>query len=284
MEKLKRLFVSSRPISWVNTFFPFAAAYLATGGKLDTYVVIAALYLLIPYNVLIYVANDVFDYESDIRNPRKNSIEGGLLPPELHRYMLIATAILNVPFLIYLTMYGTTLSNSVLWLLVFMALAYSVPVLRFKERPGIDSITSSFHFVSPMVFGLVLTGWRPTYWPYVIAFFLWGCASHAFGAVQDIVADRQAKIHSIATQFGAATTTRLSFALYGGCAMLLALQGWPAVIIGLIAALYAGVVFPYWNLRDKDAQEANTGWRRFLVLNQLAGFAVTIVLLVEALW
>ncbi|HEY5229992.1 MAG TPA: prenyltransferase, partial [Galbitalea sp.] len=28
----KALFVSSRPLSWVNTAFPFAAAYLITTG------------------------------------------------------------------------------------------------------------------------------------------------------------------------------------------------------------------------------------------------------------
>ena len=42
------------------------------------------------------------------------------------------------------------------------------------------------------------------------AYFLWGAASHAFGAVQDVVADREAGIGSVATVIGARATVRLS--------------------------------------------------------------------------
>ena len=66
----RTLFVSSRPLSWVNTAFPFAAAYVLTAG-VDITLVIGAIYFLIPYNLAMYGINDVFDYESDLRNPRK---------------------------------------------------------------------------------------------------------------------------------------------------------------------------------------------------------------------
>ena len=88
---------------------------------------------------------------------------------------------------------------------LFAVFAYSVPGLRFKERPVLDSITSSTHFVSPAVYGLAVAGAVPT--PQLVAllaaFFCWGMASHAFGAVQDVVPDREAGIASIATAFGA---------------------------------------------------------------------------------
>jgi 4-hydroxybenzoate polyprenyltransferase len=81
---LKALFVSSRPLSWVNTAFPFAAAYVLTAG-VDVTLVIGTLYFLIPYNLAMYGINDVFDYESDLRNPRKGGVEGALLDPRMHR-------------------------------------------------------------------------------------------------------------------------------------------------------------------------------------------------------
>jgi len=280
VKRLQQLAVWSRPISWINTVFPFTVAFLATGGVLNTYFFVAAFYFLIPYNVLIYVVNDVFDYESDKHNPRKNSIEGGLLPPETHRFMLLSTAALNGLVLAYLLSFGELAGNLVLLGCAAMALAYSLPVLRFKERPLIDSITSSLHFVGPMVYGLVLTGWDKKYWPYVLAFIAWGCASHAFGAVQDILADRQANIHSIATYFGARSTVRLAVGLYCLAVVCLAIAGWPAIVVGVPVLAYVYILLPYWAIYDNDAPTVNKAWKKFLVLNQVTGATVTILLIV----
>ena len=65
---LRMLLVSSRPLSWVNTAYPFAAAYLLVEGRIDLTWIIGTLYFLIPYNLAMYGINDVFDYESDLRN------------------------------------------------------------------------------------------------------------------------------------------------------------------------------------------------------------------------
>lgn len=283
-QRLKQLFVSSRPISWVNTAFPFVAGYLFTNGQINLYFLLASLYFLIPYNVLIYVVNDVFDYESDVRNPRKNSIEGGLLAPETHRFMLLATGILNVLFVTYLFLGGTLASNSLLFCLVFAALSYSMPPIRLKERPFLDSINSSLHFVGPLLFGLVLTGWKPHYWPYGVAFFMWGCASHAFGAVQDIKADREAAIQSIATHLGARQTVRLSLLLYLSVFVLLAAMGWPELILCPAALLYIVMVAPFITISDAKAETANKGWKNFLIINQFAGFLITLLLIKHKLF
>ncbi len=37
---LKALFVSSRPLSWINTAFPFAAAYLLTTRTVDATLIV----------------------------------------------------------------------------------------------------------------------------------------------------------------------------------------------------------------------------------------------------
>jgi 4-hydroxybenzoate polyprenyltransferase len=79
---LAKLFVASRPISWVNTAFPFGAAYFFSTGEIDWIFWLGCFFFLIPYNLLMYGVNDVFDYESDLRNPRKGGIEGALLDPK----------------------------------------------------------------------------------------------------------------------------------------------------------------------------------------------------------
>lgn len=284
LSKLKKLFVISRPISWPNTAYPFAAGYLITGGTLDPTFFVATLYFLIPYNLLMYGVNDVFDYESDIRNPRKGGIEGAREQKAFHSTIIWAAIITNVPFLLWLFINGTLISNIVLVIIVFFVLAYSVAGLRFKEIPILDSITSSIHFVGPLVFAVALTGFSPAYIPYIVAFFLWGAASHAFGAVQDIIPDREGKLASIATVLGARLTTRLVFALYIISSIIVIIQGFPAAIVGVTGLIYAVNVFPYLNITDKTSGIANKAWRRFIWLNLIAGFIITMVLIYIALY
>ncbi|WP_291051002.1 prenyltransferase [Herbiconiux sp.] len=278
---IRQLLLSSRPLSWVNTAFPFAAGYLMTTREVDLVFVLGTLYFLIPYNLAMYGINDVFDYESDLRNPRKGGVEGAVLDRSLHRPTIIAVFVTNIPFLIYLVAVGSPLSWLVLAISVFAVIAYSAPKLRFKERPFVDSLTSSTHFVSPAVYGLVLAGavFTPGLYALLGAFFLWGIASHAFGAVQDIVADREGGIGSIATVIGGPATVRFSFAAYLLAGVLLLFTPWPGPLAAVLALPYALSVLPFWSVRDEDAESANAGWRRFLWLNFVAGFLITLLLI-----
>lgn len=282
MNRLRALFVSSRPLSWVNTAYPFAAAYLLTTREIDLAFVLGTLYFLIPYNLAMYGINDVFDYESDLRNPRKGGVEGAVLDRSEHRATLIAAVVTTVPFLVALVLLGSPLSWLVLAISVFAVIAYSAPGLRFKERPFVDSLTSATHFVSPAVYGIVLAGAVVT-GPLIallVAFFLWGIASHAFGAVQDILADRAAGIGSIATVIGAKATTRFAIAAYLASGLLLLLLPWPGVLAAVLAVPYAASIWPFRSLTDAEAERANVGWKRFLALNFLTGFLVTLILIV----
>jgi 4-hydroxybenzoate polyprenyltransferase len=278
---LRALFVSSRPLSWINTAFPFAAAYFMTVREIDLLFVVGTIYFLIPYNLAMYGINDVFDYESDLRNPRKGGVEGALLDRSMHKPTLWAALLTNVPFLIFLLAVGNPLSWFVLAVSVFAVIAYSAPRLRFKERPFVDSITSSTHFVSPAIYGLVLAGavFTPQLWMLLGAFFLWGLASHAFGAVQDVIADREADISSIATVIGAKATVRFAVLAYWFAGVLLLFTDWPGPLAAILALPYVVVCAPFWSITDDAAESANRGWKKFLALNFVSGFFVTMLLI-----
>jgi len=278
---LRALFVSSRPLSWINTAFPFAAAYVLTTREVDVTLVIGTIFFLVPYNLAMYGINDVFDYESDLRNPRKGGVEGALLDPRMHRPTIIAAIVTTVPFVAYLVAVGNPLSWLVLAVSLFAVVAYSAVGLRFKERPFLDSITSSTHFVSPAVYGLVLAGavFTPQLWALLGAFFLWGVASHAFGAVQDVIADREGGIASIATVIGARATARLSVIAYLAAGVLLLFTSWPGPLAAVLALPYAAVCAAFWNVTDATSQGANRGWKRFLGINFVTGFLVTMLMI-----
>ena len=279
IQKITQIVLSSRPISWVNTAYPFAAGYIMNSHHFDVTLWIGTLYFLIPYNLLMYGINDVFDYESDLRNPRKGGVEGAKLHKPLHKATLWAAIISNVPFVIYLFIAGSVAANVALLALLFFVVAYSAPGLRFKERPILDSFTSSTHFCGPLVYALILTGFHIQSWPIILAFFLWGMASHAFGAVQDIKADREGGIASIGTIWGAKATTRLSIALYTLSGALMLLLNGAGPWLALLAVPYIISIWPYRTLSDANCEQANAGWKRFIYLNWFTGMIVTFALI-----
>ncbi len=286
MKLLKALFWSSRPISWINTAFPFAAGYFLISGSLDLKLLIGSLFFLIPYNLLMYGVNDVFDYESDLRNPRKGGIEGALLAPSLHLPVLLVALHLPVPFVWYLIGAGNQVSNLVLAVVLFTVLAYSLKYLRFKEIPFLDSITSAAHFVGPLVYGIALAGGNFNNSMLVmilVAFSLWGMASHAFGAVQDVKADREAGIASIATVLGARSTVWLAMIGYLSAGLVALFLGDRFSFAALAVIPYLFVVGREWDIDDESCERANRGWRRFIWLNFFAG-AVVSSLIIGPTW
>ncbi|MFV0287669.1 MAG: prenyltransferase [Demequina sp.] len=280
---------ASRPISWINTAYPFAAGYLMATRDVDAVFIVGTLFFLVPYNLLMYGINDVFDYESDLANPRKGGIEGDVVRDRgearrVHRAILIACAVTVVPFMAWLLVAGDAWAAFTLVLVVFGVIAYSAPGLRFKERPFLDSLTSALHFAGPLLYALVLADVPLTganVWPVWLAFVLWGMASHAFGAVQDVNADRAGGIGSVATVIGARATVRLAVVLYLAASALLLALPWPGILAAALPLAYAASTARFWAITDATCEDANRGWRTFLWLNQPVGFLVTILLIVQ---
>lgn len=278
-ELAHRLLLASRPLSWINTAFPFAAAMLLARGTVDAALLVGTAFFLVPYNLAMYGINDVFDHASDAANPRKGGVEGALLPPSTHRATLVCAGALCAPFVVVLGALGDPASWVVLAACMVAVVGYSVPGLRWKEVPGVDSLTSSVHFVGPAVYGLVLAGatWTPQLSAVLAAFLCWGMASHAFGAVQDVVPDREAGIDSIATALGASTTVRVAIGLWCAAGACMLLTPWPATLAAALVLPYVLLAAPYWRVPDAHSARANRGWRRFLATNYGCGFVVTML-------
>jgi 4-hydroxybenzoate polyprenyltransferase len=199
---------ASRPFSWINTTLPFLAVGLWVQHRITPALVLGAVFFLFPYNLLLYGANDLYDFESDRRNPCKGGlIEGGVVPPRHGRRLWFAVGLSTIPLLAAIA--WINLAGAVaLVLTAIVALAYSVPPLRFKEIPGLDAITAASAFVLPAAGGAVIVGATMAGFPwlYLGAFLIWGLASQALGAIQDVAYDRIAHIRSIATVLGRRAT------------------------------------------------------------------------------
>lgn len=272
----------ARPLSWFNTIFGVAGGAFVAGGSLRAPRNLLALaYFTLPYNLTLYGINDICDYPSDRLNPRKNSVEGGLLPTDTHRPMLALIAALNAPTLPPLLAAGDRRANAILAFLLATTVAYSAPPARLKEVAGVDSFISATHYVTPFVYGLALN--RAERYPAreIAAFVAWCMASQSFGAIQDVAFDRAVGSGSIATVIGPRATALAATALYLlAAALALTGSGGPRGkrLAGALTILpYAANTALF--LRDPRPERANRHWRRFLALNLWAGAAFTIILL-----
>jgi len=131
-----------------------------------------------------------------------------------------------------------------------------------------------------------MDSFSPALWLILAAYFLWGVASHAFGAIQDIQADREGGLASVATVMGARFTARFALGAYffAGLALVVAGVGSDSRTTLYAAALaipYLAMVWPYRSLPDAECERANRGWRAFLWINYAAGFAVTLLLILN---
>jgi len=279
----RELLVTSRPFWWINTAAPFVASYYIINNHINLTLAVGVFYFAFAYNLMMYGVNDIFDYESDIKNPRKIAagIDGSVLAKTKHAALWFWIFIIATPPSVYLFAVGNYASNIWLALMLFMVFAYSIKGLRFKEIPLVDSATSSFHYTSPFIYGSLLVGSQQLYLPAFITFFVWVMANHAFGAIQDIKPDREANIDSVATKLGAARTIVFVLVAYTVAALLPVLfYGIKGLVASLLLAPYVYIVAR--TLPDRHNSESKLfaiGWKQFLYANYAVGFVFTFILL-----
>ncbi len=278
---LTDILVISRPFWWITTTVPFVIGALLTQGFVDYRVVLGALYFLIPYNLMLYGVNDIFDYESDIKNPRKNgSIHGSVLSKLKHPYLWRAIAWTNVPFVLFLLVTGNFIANFFLIIMIYLVFAYSVNGLRFKETAFLDSLTSAFHYTSPFIFAILYFGGEDMWVGAFMAFYLWATAQHALGAIRDIKPDRETGTSTIATRLGAKRTLYFCLIMYLLGATALFLEHGRDSIFGIIALVpYALVIISCLGVTSETSPRYARAWNRFMFLNYTVGGAISVTLL-----
>lgn len=278
---LRDIVAASRPFSWINTAAPFFIGFVFAAQTFNWELILGTIYFTFFYNLLMYGVNDIFDYESDIKNPRKNSIDGALVDKKNHGVLWWAILGLNLPFVLFFLWTAPMAAKIWFGFVILFCFTYSAKPFRFKEIPFLDSINSSLHFVGPFIFGLLYGGAMALPWPAIIAFGLWGMASQAFGSIQDIAPDRASGIRSIATQLGTRFTTGFSLVCYALAAIIVAIAyfPWGVVAAGLMSLYVLNVSFFRKYRSDARSYEFRRGWRNFMWLNLLVGFWLAQLLL-----
>jgi 4-hydroxybenzoate polyprenyltransferase len=141
----------------------------------------------LPFNLLIYGVNDIFDQETDSKNTRKGGLEGALILASESKKIVLGVLLLNIPFLIYF--FFTYSAATLIWITAYVVIFvfYSAPPFRFKARKFFDSFSNAA-YAFPMVFVPLALGEEPI-WFGAIGLMAWSMAKHTYDAIQDIDED-----------------------------------------------------------------------------------------------
>lgn len=244
LRTLGRLALISRPALWVNTLGPATLALWLSGRlwSMDPAWLVLLLWLTLPFNLLIYGVNDLADRGEDALNPRKGGYQGARLEHGEALPLARAIAVLNAPFALYFLLETPLSFWAVVFLYTLLFLGYSLPPLRFKGRPFLDSLSNTAYAL-PLAFVPLLFGAAPLTLA-LLCLMAWSVGKHAFDAVQDLETDAAAGVRTVATVLKARKT-----ALWCGAWFLLSsvLASFLHPLVGLaILSVSGGLTLKLW--------------------------------------
>ena len=167
---------------------------------------------------------------------------------------------------------GSVFGGIVFFLLagfLFFSIFYSAPPIRAKAIPFFDSAFNVL-YVFPGAFAYqMLTG---SFMPLslFVAAGLWTMAMHAYSAIPDIDADKEAGLSTIATTLGRSGTLIFCLAAYLASATLAFNP--LGYFAAALAAVYAAMIALSWFSKKEDG--VFSIYRYFPILNAAVGFAL----------
>jgi 4-hydroxybenzoate polyprenyltransferase len=264
----------SRPLLWLNTSMPFLWALARGRRRFRPLDLVFLGFFTFPYNYYLHAVNDLFDFETDQRNPRKGGVEGALAPKAELRLHAIASTLLVIPFVLLSAAKLPWRATASLLALLGLSFAYNAPPLRLKGRPVADSLANVLYAI-PLQVGMHAMGSTRAVDEPVRVFAAWGIAAHALTTITDIAEDAAAGVVTIGVKLGKGATASFAGAWF--------------IVSALLAVRWrrnpaAAVPFlPYLALsaagRNAEGETGRLLYRWFLALNVSLGAAVTLAVL-----
>jgi 4-hydroxybenzoate polyprenyltransferase len=215
MRRLVFLIQVSRPIVWPVLPLVYYLGLHAADARLGIAAIIQMASLTLPMNLIGCGLNDLYDYESDRRSRRRRAVWGATIG-DADRPLVWRAAVLMVPIVLLAAAATRNAYNiGATVCLVVVAWLYSVPPVRLKERPPLDSLANGLgYFLLPLAMGYSI-GRDPRTMPlrfYLLA--LCVCGVHALATAADYDADKAAGHRTLAVRFGRRTAAAVAFATF----------------------------------------------------------------------
>jgi 4-hydroxybenzoate polyprenyltransferase len=246
MGRVLYLIQVSRPVVWPVLPLVYSLGMHAAHAELTIAAIMQLIVLTFPMNLIGCGLNDIFDYESDRRSPRRRLVWGAVVGGE-DRTLIWRACIAMMPLVLLSGAATRNWNNFVAVVaLVLVARFYSVPPVRLKERPPLDSVANGLgYFLLPLIMGYSL-GADPRTMPvryYLLALSV--CGVHALATAADYDADKAAGHRTLSTVYGRRSAAALALAAFfitllagdfHGIAVRIYLFG--CVLVTLVATLF----------------------------------------------
>jgi 4-hydroxybenzoate polyprenyltransferase len=272
-----------RPGAWIITALPFLAAAFVIERGLTPLMVIGTVYFLGPFNLLLHGFDAIHGGPSPDEGTAAAQDRGFAVSPDGARLIRIVIAATNLPLLIILVVLGGASLGVALAVAVVVAIAWSVPPVRTRDRPVLDVVSGALLVVVPAVAGFLVAGigigalpWLP-----IAAFAAWAVAACCLLAIHALPVARALGVASTATRIGPRATAVIAFVGFALAAALAASQGRVGALAALGLDLY--LLLPAMVLLarrgDPVAEDAagRRAWTGFIGLNDLVGIWLVVL-------
>lgn len=272
MKTLQYLIQLSRPRFWTYTLGPYIIGLIIAGQFWNTnhwwVYVLLGVYFMLGVNLWIYGLNDIGDKDVDVHNTKKEGYETKFIP---HAFWWIigSLVVFHVPLFLWSGLYDNmTVFGSLVIFLTF-GFCYSLPPLRFKVRPFVDSLSNGYYAL-PGIIGFIIAGGDSVSWIGFAGAWLWCSAMHAYSAIPDIKPDAKGGIQTTATVLGLKNTGWYCIVLYTLAGVLAYGDiGWLAVVGVIVYNTLVGI-----SMTAKDSDDVMQYYTWFPIINALFGAAI----------
>ncbi|NCO97024.1 MAG: hypothetical protein COY38_03250 [Candidatus Aenigmarchaeota archaeon CG_4_10_14_0_8_um_filter_37_24] len=205
----------SRPLFWI--YFPliFYLGVLFSGGGLDLYQILIMASMTFPLELAGLGLNDIYDYKSDLANPRKGGIQGyKLSKPEIKKLKIISY-LAAIPTYLIVLLTGKIQFILTMFLFGLISYLYIVPPFRLKGKPILDLVSGGLVLILlPFAAGfsyhqsVVNLPWKI----YIVTLYMSGLQGIAM--TMDMKYDKLAGDKSTPIVFGARNTMVIAFLIF----------------------------------------------------------------------
>jgi 4-hydroxybenzoate polyprenyltransferase len=211
----------SRPIVWPILPLVYLLGLHAARARFDSTAALQMVMLTFPMNLIGCGLNDIYDCESDRFCKRRGRIWGVVVGEAERQFVSRAVVIMSPLVLLSGALTGVFWNVASTAGLIAVAWAYSVPPVRLKVRPPLDSLANGLgYFLLPLAMGYSL-GADPIAMParyYLLALCVAGV--HALASAADFDADQSAGHKTIAVAYGRRAAAVFALATFAATLLL----------------------------------------------------------------
>lgn len=245
-ETITGLVKISRMSGWIFAPIVFLVGFTFYGGILTPLAATQMVLLSFPFALFLYGTNDINDFESDKRNPRKMMLDESTWEKGMARLVE------RISFVIACLLLVCSLLTLNIWnligmiLLLFFAHQYSAPPLRLKEKPPLDSFSNGvIYYYAPILLGASYNATILDFSIHVYVIFLCVMGIHSFSTVMDYSADSAAGFKTFAVAFGKRFAAFFTFLVFSLTLLFPGFQSLPVTVFLLVGMAFSIIITIY---------------------------------------